>query len=222
MPRKQVSNASDLFSADQVLPRLADLGRMAATATLKGLAMRGLLPQTALVDCTCGNGQDSLFLLRALSLLEEGEQCRVLALDVQQAALDSAALRLKRACVAGASLVCDSHENLEKALACHAPGRSLGLALYNLGFLPGGDRQIITRPASTLASLEAAARLLLPGGLVWVHAYAGHQGGAEERAVVEEWFRALPEKTWQATSYCFCNKTRNPESLFLAHKIQAG
>lgn len=51
------------------------------------------------------------------------------------------------------------------------------LVAFNLGYLPGGDKRIITSSASTLLALEAAKDLLLPGGLISVVAYVGHPGG---------------------------------------------
>jgi hypothetical protein len=47
---------------------------------------------------------------------------------------------------------------------------------FNLGFFPGGDRSIITKPATTVAAIEAAMDILLPRGIISVMAYVGHQG----------------------------------------------
>lgn len=38
------------------------------------------------------------------------------------------------------------------------------LVMYNLGYRSGGDKAVHTRGHSTLASLEAANRLIAPGG----------------------------------------------------------
>lgn len=49
---------------------------------------------------------------------------------------------------------------------------------FNLGFLPGGDRSVISRPATTVAAVEAAMRILVPRGIISVLAYVGHPGKA--------------------------------------------
>lgn len=51
------------------------------------------------------------------------------------------------------------------------------LVAFNLGYLPGGDKGIITQSATTLLALEAAKELLLPGGVISIVAYVGHPGG---------------------------------------------
>lgn len=47
---------------------------------------------------------------------------------------------------------------------------------FNLGFFPGGDHSVITRPTSTLAAVQAAMDVVLPRGIISVLAYVGHPG----------------------------------------------
>jgi len=226
-----VFGAAGALEAALPVPSLSTLGKAAMAAVLRLLSERGHLEQLALADCTCGNGHDSLFLSQCLAELKGGERCPLLAFDVQGAALDATEKRLAPASAApsGAAqrrlvtksggdvrLLLAGHEHLAVHLQAQAPGRALALAVYNLGFLPGSDKRLVTLPASTLASLEQAAHLLAPGGLVCVHAYAGHAGGQDELTAVTGWFQALPS-FWHSASYGVCNKARNPERLFLAH-----
>lgn len=51
------------------------------------------------------------------------------------------------------------------------------LVAFNLGYLPGGDKKIITRSETTVLALEAAKRILAPGGLISIVTYVGHPGG---------------------------------------------
>lgn len=213
MPRRQPSSAFD------PAPSLACFGKKAMLAALKRHAEAGRLPGLVILDCTCGNGQDSLFLVRSLAGLSGGARTPVLALDIQQAALEAAAARC-RPCPPTLRFVRHGHEALDEALALYAPGLAPGLAVYNLGFLPGSDRKTITRPESTLASLAQAARLMAAGGLLCVHAYAGHPGGEEELQAVRQYFQNLPLCAWRAAEYSQINKNRNPESLFLAWKME--
>lgn len=50
------------------------------------------------------------------------------------------------------------------------------LVCFNLGFLPGGERELITKPGTTIAAIQAALDIVQPSGLVSVLAYTGHPG----------------------------------------------
>ena len=210
-------------------PDLAGLGRAAVASALAALREGSPGRHLTAVDATCGNGHDTLFLAETLAALP-GIEARfsVLSFDVQAAALQAAG-----ALTAGLSeavrhrifWLLQSHDHLRESLECFSAegifsGASPGLAaaMYNLGFLPRSDKQVTTTPPTTLASLAQAADALLPGGLVCIHAYGGHPGGARELAAVEEWCADLPFEDWAAARYAVCNKKRNPEALFLAWK----
>lgn len=51
------------------------------------------------------------------------------------------------------------------------------LVAFNLGYLPGGDKTIITNSETTLLGLEAAERIVASGGLISIVVYVGHPGG---------------------------------------------
>ncbi|KAL0009386.1 hypothetical protein SO802_010888 [Lithocarpus litseifolius] len=50
------------------------------------------------------------------------------------------------------------------------------LVAFNLGYLPAGDKKIITKPEITLLALEAAKGILM-SGLISLVVYVGHPGG---------------------------------------------
>ena len=85
---------------------------------------------------------------------------------------------------------------------CHAQlldamsGRCARLVVFNLGYLPGGDKAIVTTTATTIPALEAAQRVVTVGGAVSVTLYPGHTEGMEEEAVVLEHAAALPQGQW--------------------------
>ena len=54
--------------------------------------------------------------------------------------------------------------------------QSAQFVCFNLGFLPGGERSVVTRPDTTVAALQAALSILTPRGLVSVLCYVGHEG----------------------------------------------
>ena len=197
-------------------PRLGALAKTAVTAALEHGAGR-VSPQEILtaVDATCGNGHDTLFLAQTLRRLRP-ENSLVVAFDLQPTALRTARERLDAdAPPLSARFAAKSHETPSADLPPHS---ALYAAMYNLGFLPGSDKTIATRPDTTLRSLRDILAHLRPGGVCAVHAYGGHAGGAEELLAVEAFFAELPFDALCVARYALCNKPRNPETLFLAEK----
>ena len=139
------------------------------------------------IDATVGNGHDTLFLARAV-----GEAGRVYGFDIQQAALDKAWQRLDEVGMAEwVSLYHAGHETM----ALHLPEQWRGrvkVVMFNLGYLPGGDKSRTTGSATTLAALQQSLEWLAPDGLLSVIVYTGHPGGMAEALAVREWIMSLP------------------------------
>ena len=204
------------FFAPRCSPDLGDLAKEVVRTALERAAAS--LPHELLlaVDGTCGNGHDTLFLAQTLLRLRPDGGAFVLSFDIQADALATARGRLVDLCpTAGVRFVPAGHENLAAHLP---PGAALFAAMYNLGFLPGSDKRVVTRSATTLLSLQSALEYLRSGGVCAVHAYGGHAGGGEELRAVEHFFTKLPFDAFSVARYAFCNKPRNPEVLFLAEK----
>lgn len=51
------------------------------------------------------------------------------------------------------------------------------LVAFNLGYLPGGDKTIITESQTTAEAFNVAMEILMPGGLISLVVYVGHPGG---------------------------------------------
>jgi len=139
------------------------------------------------VDATAGNGQDTLELARLV-----GETGRVHAFDIQQAAIDQTRRRLTRyGLMERVTLQLCGHEHLLERLPPESRG-NIAAVMFNLGYLPGGDKKRITRAATTLRGMEQAIQCLRPGGVLTVIAYPGHPGGSEELDAVKHWFQHQP------------------------------
>lgn len=134
------------------------------------------------VDATAGNGHDTLFLARSV-----GPGGRVYAVDLQERAIAATRARLAEAGLEDRVRLCTAdHETLAERVDPDDRGR-VAAVMFNLGYLPGGDHTLITRPPTTLAALEAGRALLAPGGRMTILAYTGHPGGADEAAAVRAW-----------------------------------
>lgn len=141
------------------------------------------------VDATAGNGHDTVLLAECV-----GPTGRVFAFDVQQCALAETARWVEG--LAQVTLVHAGHETLARHLAANGPedGEArLAAVMFNLGYLPGADKTIVTRTETTLAALKQALDHLGTNGLVTLVLYPGHPGGAEEAAAVRYYAQRLPE-----------------------------
>ncbi len=134
------------------------------------------------IDATAGNGHDSLFLSQCV-----GPSGRVFSFDIQAEAITQTRQRLLQANANNVELVQADHAQMHKHLTREVFGK-IDAMILNLGFLPGGDRSIITLPESTLKALEIALEYLAPNGVLCVVAYRGHNGGQHEFEMVQKWF----------------------------------
>jgi len=159
------------------------------------------------IDATAGNGHDTLMLAERV-----GESGRVLAFDIQPAAIESARMRIKDA---GFENRVEYHLTSHAMMAEHAAPSSVAVIMFNLGYLPGGDHALTTDTSETLRALEAAAVCLKPGGLLTVVCYPGHAKGALEAAAVEDWLQARSGDDWRVAKYAMLG-TREPAPFLLA------
>ncbi len=148
------------------------------------------------IDATCGNGHDTL------ALIEMGAS--VIALDVQPAALDATRARVRQR----AQLLLQSHETLP----CRAK-----LVVYNLGYLPGSDKQLTTRVETTLKSLQDAMK---KAQYISVMAYPGHAEGLRELEAIVAF--CATQKEWLVSMHTLVNRVQAPQLLFLQKNIESG
>ena len=143
---------------------------------------RRLFAGAIAVDATAGNGRDTLFLAGGV-----GADGKVFAVDLQDEAVRRTRALLEAQGLAERVLLRQgNHADLSALWPELHPG-SVQAVMFNLGYLPGGDKAVITGVESTLAGLEQSARLLAPGGVLAVVCYPGHPGGGEESRAVWDW-----------------------------------
>ncbi len=161
------------------------------------------------VDATAGNGYDTVFLAEKV-----GPEGHVYAFDVQQEALDHTYKRLKQKHLEKrVTLLRKSHEHLH----LHVPDRA-AVIMYNLGYLPGGNRRITTKHDTTLVSLKQALNLLLPGGVISVVLYPGHREGAEEKEIIIPFCKQLDSNRYEIIGSRLLNREQSPPELVTIQK----
>ncbi|WP_082407842.1 class I SAM-dependent methyltransferase [Verrucomicrobium spinosum] len=160
-----------------------------------------LLPGDLVVDATAGNGHDTLFL--AQRVLPEGQ---VFAFDIQADAIQQTEIRLREAGVdmSRITLHVAGHETLSAALPTGVHQR-LRLCMFNLGYLPGGDKARITQVETTLSAIQQAMDLLEEDGLLTVVVYPGHDGGMQEAGRVTAMLEAASPDTWEVQRIGYLN-----------------
>ncbi|XP_044504662.1 putative rRNA methylase YtqB isoform X2 [Mangifera indica] len=166
------------------------------------------------VDATCGNGHDTLAMLKMVAD-ESGMAC-VYGFDIQREALESTSSLLdgtvNQAEKGLVKLFNMCHSRMEEVIAKNAPVR---LVAFNLGYLPGGDKTVITMAETTALALEAAERIVVPGGLISIVVYVGHPSGREELETVEAFADRLPVDNWICCKFQMLNRPLAPVLVFL-------
>ncbi len=179
------------------------------TALAQEILRQVILPGDGVIDATAGNGHDTLFLAECT-----GAEGRVLAFDVQEAALVSARQRVEAAGLGErVQFFHESHVHM----GTRAGAGTIAVVMFNLGYLPGEGHDLTTEAGGTLTAMEVAADLLKPAGVLSVICYPGHAAGAEEAEAVEQWMRSLAANGWRIARYGAVG-TRKPAPFLLLGK----
>lgn len=162
------------------------------------------------VDCTMGNGHDTLFLAERV-----GENGHVTAFDIQSAAVENTARLLESHGLSDkVTLVHSGHEHLDEYV--HTP---VCAAMFNLGYLPGGDHNIATRSDTTICALEKCLTLLKPGGVLSVGIYYGGDTGFDEKNAVYDFLKTVDFKKYLLISHEYINRPNCPPIAVIIEKI---
>jgi len=168
------------------------------------------------IDATCGNGKDALILAR---LALDEEQGHLIGLDIQPEAILRTQHFLQEHLTEQAmkkiSLIQQSHAEFPK----NVEHSSVKLIVYNLGYLPEGNKAITTMTITTLVSVERALALLVPGGVLSITCYPGHDEGKNEEAALESWLKALSPKFYSACQHRWLNRSHSPSLILIQKKI---
>lgn len=158
------------------------------------------------IDATLGNGHDTKTLLEAV-----GESGTVYGFDIQEAAIHSTRSLIGNA--DNARLILDSHAEVDKYVT-----DKIRCAVFNLGYLPGGDHNIATQPDSSIEAIGKCVDLLDDDGFVAVTIYHGGDTGFTEHDNVLEYLKTLNCRKYGVTLYSFHNRPNNPPIFAVIEK----
>ena len=161
------------------------------------------------VDFTMGNGHDTEFLSKTV-----GPQGFVFAFDIQEQALASTTDNLRKAgCPDNYTLILDSHHNVKKYVDV-----PIKAGMFNLGYLPGGNKSITTMRETTMPAIEAAISLLDKDGIILIAVYPGHAEGDAEGKMICEYLSGLKRFEYCATRINILNSPTSPYFILVENK----
>lgn len=157
-------------------------------------------------DMTAGNGYDSKF------ILDKKNPEILYAFDIQDLAKNNTIKLIGNR--SNLKFILDNHKNIDKYI-----NEKIDLFVYNLGFLPKGDKSITTDYKSVIESLKYSLKLLNKNGLILITFYPGHDKGKEESKYVGKFLKSLNQKLFQVIKYDFFNQINNPPYLVSIRKL---
>ena len=150
------------------------------------------------VDATAGNGHDTVYLAQLV-----GPSGQIYAFDIQEEAILSTHQRVVLANLESrVNIIHDGHQNIDKYV-----NQPIKLVMFNLGYLHGGDKKIITKPTTTLEAIKKSLKLLESDGVVLLTVYTGHPGGQEEWEKIQPYLTELPKEQYDVVMYKHLNRS---------------
>lgn len=163
------------------------------------------------IDATLGNGHDTQLLAELV-----GPLGKVYGFDIQEQAIESSKEKLAAAELLNqVELVHDGHEKMNEYIP---EDKEVSAVMFNLGYLPKGDKNIVTKAETTVEAIKQALSLVKKGGVVSIMVYYGHPGTNGEKEAVDELVRGLSQKEFDTLSYKFVNQINNPPYLYMIQR----
>lgn len=169
------------------------------------------------VDATLGNGSDAAFLAERI-----GPDGTLYGFDIQKEAVEMTRKRLSaekqmssepKPAKCKLLLFTESHDRMDELIK-EAPS----VIMFNLGYLPGGDKEITTVPETTLPAIRKGLSLLKNGGIMSIVTYKGHPGAMEEHRLVTDFLAKLSPKEFEVLSFIQTNRSEATPELHLIQK----
>jgi predicted methyltransferase len=165
------------------------------------------------IDATLGNGYDTQFLAKKV-----GYDGGVYAFDIQKESIEQSIRLLEKQQLLSRVIFTQScHSKMLEHVQVTKLGK-IKAVVFNLGYLPGGDKKIITQPDSTLSALKQAHLCLSDDGIISLIAYRGHDGGQRE---FEEIQKLTEKENWSVQKKPSSQAPDSPV-LFLIGKAYRG
>jgi len=165
------------------------------------------------IDATVGNGNDTLLLARLV-----GKNGFVYGFDIQIEAIENTKKRLElNDAISQVKLFQKGHQYVKECIPKEHWGK-VKAAIFNLGYLPKGNKQIVTRPETTIEAIEQLLDILSPKGIIILVVYYGHEEGKIEREQLETYLHSLDQNKANVLKYQFINQKNDPPYILAVEK----
>ncbi|MCL2323477.1 MAG: class I SAM-dependent methyltransferase [Oscillospiraceae bacterium] len=148
------------------------------------------------VDCTLGRGNDALFLNTIFD--------KVYAFEIQEQAIQDFKEKNSKVIV--------FHESHEKIWMIE---EEIDFIIYNLGYLPKGDKSITTNAETTLISVKNAMKKLCKWGIIIIIIYPGHEEGKREQVELLKYLKNVDKSIWGVMHHEMVNREKSPSLLLI-------
>ncbi len=153
----------------------------------------------AAIDATYGNGNDTVLLSERSNI--------VYSFDIQKEAIE------KNNNIKNVIYINDDHKNIAKYV-----DRTVDLVVFNLGYLPGGDKSITTTKDSTIEAIKVSMNLLNDNGKIIITSYSAHKGGEEEQIALIDFINKVDQSSFDTFLFSHQNGKNSPAKLMIIEK----
>lgn len=152
------------------------------------------------IDATLGNGYDCDFLSSHFK--------KVYAFEIQKEACEKYIDQNNNV-----KIINESHDKIDEFV-----NEEVNCICYNLGYLPGGNKEVTTLAETTLKSIEISLELLAKNGLMTIAIYRGHDEGKEEESCILKYLRTLPKNKYGVMLHECINRSNLSPLLVVVEK----
>lgn len=170
---------------------------------VKQILENNLKSKDIVIDATVGNGLDTLFLCH---LVNNGH---VYGFDIQTEAIERTVKLLRNNNIKNYTLYQQSHDKMLELLP-HLKKR-VSAILFNLGYLPNGNKMITTSYKTTIKAIECSMEMLKDKGIGLIVVYPGHKEGKKEDIHLNKYLLAI-NKIYKVNYY---SNTDNKDAPYL-------
>ena len=163
-----------------------------------------------IIDATCGSGKDCLFLAQNSCI-----DAKIWAFDIQPTALVQTANLLNyHGLTSKVTIVHDNYVNWSEYCSTNPD-----IVIFNLGYLPGGDKSITTQVEDLQKALPVFLASLSTNGTIYIVAYCGHGAGYEEHLWLTNYLQSLHNKHYNVGQYKLFNHKKAAPILYIIEKL---
>lgn len=163
-----------------------------------------------IVDMTCGNGHDTVYLASGMS-----DRAVLYAFDIQPCAIENTQIAVAAAHLEKKNIIykLGSHDDLLNEIA-----KPIDIAVFNLGYLPSGNHELHTNTETTLKACKICLNKIAINGIIIIVSYPGTEAGAEECCRLQEFLQEVPQQVFHVSQWQPLNQVNDPPVLYIVQK----